>query len=175
MIDRKVKEWKCLNMCRTAIMLVVELILPAVSSGVQQHYFIQPSGVWEMYLLTAWVPTSISSTGLCNTPPDKRPPNKRDSWSVKWGSLKSLHLLGNGWHEIDMHYSRKRHWTCQKEWIIEIWTKWEWERERQKEKKQAACAMCVKLTPLFPGGKSPCCLWQHVGGDEKQSWRWWQI
>lgn len=31
----------------------------------------------------------------------------------------------------------------------------------KKEKKQAACAMWVKLTPLFPGGQSPCCLWQH--------------
>lgn len=31
----------------------------------------------------------------------------------------------------------------------------------EKEETQTACAMWVKLTPLFPGGLSPCCLWQH--------------
>lgn len=30
-----------------------------------------------------------------------------------------------------------------------------------KEKKQTDCAMWVKLTPLFPAGYSPCCLWQR--------------
>ena len=29
------------------------------------------------------------------------------------------------------------------------------------EEKQIACAMWVKLTPLFPGSLNPCCLWQH--------------
>lgn len=32
--------------------------------------------------------------------------------------------------------------------------------EGEKEKKQKTCATRVKPTPLFPGGLSPCCLWQ---------------
>lgn len=44
-------------------------------------------------LFTAWVPTSISSTGLCSNPLEEWPPNKGESLSVGRGALKTLHLL----------------------------------------------------------------------------------
>lgn len=118
----------------------------------------------------------------------RMPLNKRERSSIRRGALKPLHLLRKGWqHKIDMHFSRKRHWKCQKEWIIikretEKTCEWEREREVRKRRNRQGVPCGLRWHSCFLEARFPVVFGSMADTQCRGWWEtilmamvWWQI
>lgn len=160
------------TLCATVIVLMLGLIQPTISSGEHWHDITQVRSFWVIYiyLFTAWVPTSFNKAGLYNTTQRECHPNKKGQ-CIKNSSVEKR--MG---HTLRRKRRSVRYQSVNTEESVNDRGEENECVRGEKDEKPTACAMWVKLTPMFPGGWSPCCLWLHglstwgAGGDGKQSW-----